>query len=233
MRSTISIMEVAPGTEGKTWTEIERGSPSVIPGMGVTMQPGVLYETQYVSDNPITESIAWLNAQIGAVLAAFAGVQTEYIIVEGNVLRHGYSVPADAAERGLALPLIGGIITAVIVVLAVIGIILIIVGMWMGKDPMELLMELVPGMVVTVAGGAVMGALPGKAKVAGLIPLGIGLFLLLKPFIPGEEEEPPTTCAGYTTEQECVENGCYWYDGSCHSAPQPGAEAEIIRMTTS
>ncbi len=125
------------------------------------------------------------------MIAGFFGVSTEYIIVEGSVLRHGYTIPQEmAAEaRAFGLPVIGGIISAIVVVLVVIGIILIIVGMWTGKDPMELLMELFPGMVVTVAGGAVMGVLPGKLKVVGLVPLGVGLYLLLRPFMP--EPEPP------------------------------------------
>ncbi len=230
----ISFAEVPPGTVGKTWEELERGSPTVIPGMGITMEPGVLYETQYVASGPITATIAWINAQIGVVISGFMGVRTEYIIVEDNVLRHGYMIPQEAAAeaRAFGLPIIGGIISAVMVVLIVIGIILIIVGMWTGKDPMTMLMELIPGLVVTAVGGVVIGVLPGKTKIVGLAPLGIGLYLLIQPFIPGPEPPPPTECEKYATEQECTAQGCYWYDNACHSIPlpQPGAEITTISI---
>lgn len=32
---------------------------------------------------------------------------------------------------------------------------------------------------------------------------------------------PPVYCEDLTSESECLTQGCYWYDGSCHSVP-PG-----------
>ncbi len=33
---------------------------------------------------------------------------------------------------------------------------------------------------------------------------------------------PPTpTCSDYTTEEECTNAGCYWYEDACHEEPQP------------
>lgn len=44
----------------------------------------------------------------------------------------------------------------------------------------------------------------------GLAVTGVIIWLLL------QEKK----CAAYTTQSECVANGCYWYDGSCHSTPK-------------
>jgi len=218
----IITMEVAPGTENKTWTEIERGTPAVVPGMGIEMEPGVLYETQYVADNPITSTISQINAWIGSAIATFYGVRTEYIIVEGDTLRHGYMIPSSyaATARAFGLPVIGGIITAVMAVLIIGGIILIILGMWLGKNPIQLLMEMIPGMIVTVVGGVVTSVLPGKIRLVGLVPIGIGMWMLLQPLMPSDGEEQ--RCSQYTNQVDCEAEGCYWWgDGTCHSTAQP------------
>jgi len=31
----------------------------------------------------------------------------------------------------------------------------------------------------------------------------------------------PTPCEQITDYQTCINSGCYWYDNSCHSSPQP------------
>lgn len=36
------------------------------------------------------------------------------------------------------------------------------------------------------------------------------------------------TCEQFTTETECLSNGCYWYNGACHSTPEPEGIADII-----
>ena len=47
-----------------------------------------------------------------------------------------------------------------------------------GIPDINQLMRIVPGLVVTVAGGAVMSALPGKIKIAGLPVVGYGLYMM-------------------------------------------------------
>lgn len=42
----------------------------------------------------------------------------------------------------------------------------------------------------------------------------------------------PKICSDYSTQQQCIENNCYWYDGSCHSTPQ-GVEPCTQGMPTS
>lgn len=35
---------------------------------------------------------------------------------------------------------------------------------------------------------------------------------------------PPVKCSDYTSQSECLDAGCYWYNNACHSTP-PGVEA--------
>jgi len=48
---------------------------------------------------------------------------------------------------------------------------------------------------------------------AGLAAVGALAWFFLQP--------KPSTCASRTTEADCTANGCYWYDGACHSLPKP------------
>jgi len=32
---------------------------------------------------------------------------------------------------------------------------------------------------------------------------------------------PPPSCSDYVEESVCISNGCYWYNGACHSQPMP------------
>lgn len=41
---------------------------------------------------------------------------------------------------------------------------------------------------------------------------------VMPPVSPGPPPPQPT-CSEYTTQEDCEANGCYWYDGSCHSEP--------------
>lgn len=233
------ILTTAPGTEGKTWQEIGRGSPTaVIPGAGTTLEPGVLYETQYVAADPITTAISTITAYIGAAIATLLGVRTEYILVEGTVLRHGYMVPATAAAElkaaGLPLPTIGAIIGAIGItgLLIIIGALLIIIGLWMaGVSPVDILFKILPGMIIIAVGGVITSALPGKAKIAGIVPIGIGAWLCLQPFMPAVPPPPP--CSSYTTEVDCTAAGCYWWsDNTCHSTPE-GVTQVLIKEVKS
>lgn len=232
----IVAMETIPDTVGKTWKELGRGSPTAIPGLGIEMEPGVLYETQYVAQDPITTGISQITANIGAAIATLYGVRTEYIVVEGNVLRHGYMVPIEAAIRikevGLAIPVIGAVIGAIGLtgLLVLIGALLIIIGLWAaGIDPIELVTKLIPGMMITVVGGVVTGALPGAAKIAGLIPVGLGMYMMLQAMgmIPTEPPEPDT-CLQNTNQLDCEAAGCHWWsDNTCHSTIEGEDLAEV------
>lgn len=50
-------------------------------------------------------------------------------------------------------------------------------------------------------------------------------FLLMVFLLPsGQTQEPPTNppaCSDYTTEADCQDNSCYWYDESCHETQAP------------
>jgi hypothetical protein len=37
----------------------------------------------------------------------------------------------------------------------------------------------------------------------------------------------PSTCASHTTQSACEGAGCYWYDNSCHSVPNPSRKATL------
>jgi len=38
-------------------------------------------------------------------------------------------------------------------------------------------------------------------------------------YLGGPPQPPP--CENYTTQEECEAANCYWYNGACHSSPQP------------
>ncbi|MHA1852596.1 MAG: hypothetical protein ACTSUF_03705 [Candidatus Heimdallarchaeaceae archaeon] len=95
----------------------------------------------------------------------------------------------------------------------------------LGVDIIQMLVEMIPGMVVTGVGAVMTGILPGKAKIAGVVPLGIGLWLMLSPWLP---TQPPTPCSSHTTQAECEAAGCYWWsDNTCHSTPEGAINAQI------
>jgi len=188
--------QIASLQEEGGWKEIGRGTPIAIPGLTIQMEPGVLYEVQYISGDPITAGIAWITAEINAVISALFGVRTEYIRVEGKTLHHGFSIPKEAAIRsqamGLAIPVIGGVITLVAAVLIIIGILLIVVYLFVpgGAETINKLLSSIPGMIVMMVGGVMVSVLPKFAKVAGLVPLGIGGWMVAEAFI-GPPVSPP------------------------------------------
>lgn len=169
------------------FVEIERGDPFQIPGLTLQMEPGKVYEVRYQTDNPIAQSLDFILAQISAIIGTFFGVQTLFIKTEGNLLRHQFWIPQQTAsvlrERGLALPAIGTIIGAIVLVLVIIGIVTIILGFISpGGLTIENLIKAIPGFVVTVVGGVITGVLPGKTKIVGIVPIGIGTFMILEAF---------------------------------------------------
>lgn len=155
------------------------------------VMPGVVYEHR------IQTSLGWLvDPVVQGILglqAAFTGLQVLYYNTNpqtGDIV-YQFWYPDTAQVRAMALPLIVVIIAVVLAILAGY-IILQKVGIIKGPD----LLALIPSMLVTVIGGVVMGVLPGKAKIAGLPVLGIGIFMMLQalgfiPSPPGPEPPPP------------------------------------------
>ena len=43
---------------------------------------------------------------------------------------------------------------------------------------------------------------------------------------------PPTSCADYTTQDECEDAGCEWYDGACHGSAPPPTPTSCADYTT-
>jgi hypothetical protein len=50
---------------------------------------------------------------------------------------------------------------------------------------------------------------------------GIGIISAALIYYFYKQQPPPKNCAEHTSEIECKAAGCYWYDNSCHSSPQP------------
>lgn len=197
------IMAQIASLEEGGWKEIARGTPVAIPGLTIQMEPGVLYEVQYIAQDPVTAGISWITAQINAAISSLFGVRTEYVRVEGKTIHHGFMIPQEASvrarEMGLILPAIGGVIALVAAVLIIIGILLIIVYLFVpgGKETVDKLLKSIPGMLVMMVGGVIVSVLPKFAKVAGLVPLGIGGWMVVEAFVgspsspPSGGEEPP------------------------------------------
>jgi len=144
----------------------------------------------------VTASISWLTAQINAAISSLFGVQTQYIRVDGKTIHHGFMIPesmaAELSQQGLALPAIGTVIALVAIALA-LGLLLIIVFMFVpgGADMINKILRAVPGMLVMVVGGVATSVLPSFAKVAGLVPLGIGGYLVFEAFVGSPSSPTP------------------------------------------
>lgn len=53
-----------------------------------------------------------------------------------------------------------------------------------------------------------------------LVGGGILYYLISSGFFDGNGGNGGTQCSDYTTQSDCINNNCYWYDGSCHAVPQ-------------
>jgi len=56
-----------------------------------------------------------------------------------------------------------------------------------------------------------------------------GMGVLVWLFLP---KAPPKRCEDNATESECVANGCYWYNNSCHTNPEPTEFGTISGIIT-
>jgi len=193
------------------------------------LEQGVVYEHRITTSGPISTAV--ISAFEGALLTLqqlFGMVRVTYWKAEGNQIVYQFTIPSGQAV-GLIAPILWAVIVIVIAAIAIIA----IVGWVVFRVDVfgfGTVIKLIPGMAVTIVGGIVMSVLPGKAKIAGVVPLGIGLWMMLQPFIP---PSPGPACSDYTTEADCAAKGCYWYDGACHSSPkpEPGTGAEIEKMS--
>jgi hypothetical protein len=195
----------------------------------VQMEPGVLYEQRISLGEPISGTL--LGIIQGAILGieqTFGMVKVTYWEASGTEIVYQFMIPSGTAVTFIA-PVIWAVIFLVLAVLTIIAVISWVVFR-VDIFGVGTILKLIPGIVVTAVGGIVMSVLPGKAKIAGVVPLGIGLWLLISPFLP---PPGPSGCENHATESECTAGGCYWYDNACHSTQPGGEAAEIIGINAS
>lgn len=183
LKGQIGILTESGSKRPGTFEEIDPNTPA---------QPGIVYEHR------IKTSLGWL---VDPVTQAILGLQTTFTGLEvlyysadpttGDIV-YQFWYPPTSEIRAMALPVLAIIIGVIIAILGA-WFILSQLGIIKGKDPLTMLMEMIPGMIVTIVGGVVTSALPGKLKIVGIAPIGIGLYLLLQPFIapPGPPVPPP------------------------------------------
>ena len=176
------------------------------------MEVGKVYE--YYAETSLGWGLDLLTSTILGLQTAFQGMEVLYYNVNEStgIVNFQYWYPPTAQNLKLAeaqaLPMILAVIAVVIVV---IGIFLILD--WLGiyktgiVDIFGKLIQMMPGLVVTTIGGVVAGVLPGKAKIAGIVPIGIGVYLMLQPWLPSEPPgpEPPGPPGGESAEVIFIE----------------------------
>jgi hypothetical protein len=145
----------------------------------VVMEPGIIYETRLQFSSPVSVD---LTQAILAIQSAVGMVKVTYMKVDGNTLIYQAMIPTGQSV-GLVPILVWTVIAAVIAIVAIelIAVFVFRVDIFKFED----IAKIIPGMIVTMAGAVVTSVLPGKTKVAGLVPLGIGAYMMLQPFVPG------------------------------------------------
>jgi len=185
---------------------------------GVTLEPGVVYEQRITVEGGVTGDIVLaLQGAIVTLQQTFGMIDVTYWYAEGDIIIYQFMIPYGTA--GL-LPPLWAVIAIIVGALALIAIIAWVVFR-VDVFGIGTLVKLMPGMMVTVVGGVVTSALPGATKLAGLIPLGFGMYMMLQALgmVPGP---PPDTCLQHTTQTECEAAGCYWWsNGTCHATVEP------------
>jgi len=186
--ATIQPLEESGSYQGGTYTQI---ATTMEQANQVILESGVIYEQRISFTEPI--SAALITAWTGAILTLqelFGMIDVTYWKTEEKELVWQFMIPAGQAVGQVAVTL--G--TAIAIIIGIIAAFAIISWVVFRVDVfgVETILKLIPGMVVTAVGGVVMSVLPGKAKIAGVVPIGIGLYLLLQPFLPPPPEPPPT-----------------------------------------
>jgi len=92
----------------------------------------------------------------------------------------------------------------------------------------KLITSIVIGLVIIFSAYLIVGAVLSATGVLGWTTLDKwldnGTFTVNCPIAgvvtPGEEEEEEKEASDYTTKDECIDAGYYWYDGACHEEPK-------------
>jgi len=199
------------------------GSPKAGTVADGPMEVGKVYE--YYAETSLGWGLDLMTSTILGLQTTFQGLQVLYYNVNEStgIVNFQYWYPPTAQNlelaRAQALPLILAVIAVVAVVIAAF-LILDYLGIYETGvvDIFDKVIQMLPGMVITCVGGVITSVLPGKTKIAGVVPLGIGLWLMVEPWLREGDEQ---RCSQYTNQTDCEANGCYWWGGSCHATPRP------------
>ena len=83
----------------------------------------------------------------------------------------------------------------------------------MFEDIIDTIIKIIPGAVVTTVGGVLTAVLPGKIKIVGIAPIGIGLWMMVQPLLAMEGRDTTSEDAQY------ISTMIHW--------PQPGTQVGV------
>jgi len=186
-------------------------------------EPGVVYEHRITLQEPVTGAIITLVEQaILAIQQTFSMIKVTYWKADENEIVYQFMVPSGVT--GL-FPPIWAIIVIAIAILSAIAIISWVVFR-VDVFGIGTLIKLIPGLIVTTVGGVLTSVLPGKAKIAGVVPIGMGLLMMVTAILP---PTPPKNCGQYTTQPACETAGCHWWsDNTCHEIEEGAVQVVIM-----
>lgn len=182
-----NITSYATGTyQSGTYTQLASTQSEA---ENIQLVSGVIYEHRIMMSDTITTSM------MGTIQNAILGIQQTFGIIEVTYWK------AEGTEIVYQFRFTQGTSTAQVipVLWAVIAIVLIALAsyvlMWkvFKVDPLgiDTVTKLIPGLIVTGIGGVMASALPGKSKIAGLVPIGIGASMMLSTVMGEKPPEPP------------------------------------------